>query len=250
MRTIRPRGMAAALATATLCGLASLAGCATHVQNTANYAAPTGYPAVITARPRIVLVYPFSLDPAIVQLDPSMLAHLEGDSGSSDPGLQRAETAQDVTATITETLVAAFNKMGLPSRAAAPGEPPPPGAVVVQGQILKVTAGNAARRTLIGFGAGKSEVVAQVGVLRALPSGQLQPLESYRGDSSSGRTPGLGLGAASAAAGHIGMAVAGSAAGTIARHRTGLEREAANLGKQVASDIGQFFTAEGWIEAK
>jgi hypothetical protein len=178
------------------------------------------------------------------------MARLEETSGTTDPAAQRAEVAYSVTSTITETLVDAFTRMGLPSRAASPGEPPPPGAIVIQGQVLKVNGGNATRRTLIGFGAGKSEIEAQVGVLRALPGGALQPLESYAGDATSGRTPGLGLGAASAAAGDVGMAVAGSAVGTVARSQTGLEKEAANLGNKVASDIGQFFAEEGWITPK
>ncbi len=231
-------------------GLLTLAGCTTHVSNTANYAAPTGYPTVVGQRPRIVIVYPLGLNPDAVQLDSGMMERLDENSGVADPAVERLRIADSVTRTMTDTLVTAFTSMGLPSRVAAPWEIPPPGAVVIQGQVLKVNAGNATRRTLIGFGAGKSEVSAQVGVLRALPGGRLQPLESYAGDSTSGRTPGLGLGAASAAAGEVGVAVAGTAAGAIARSRTGLEKEAANLGDKFASEIGQFFAQEGWIAQK
>ncbi|MCB8874715.1 DUF4410 domain-containing protein [Acidisoma silvae] len=225
-------------------GLLALTGCATHVQNTANYAAPTGYPAVIEKRPDIVLVYPFTVDPAQVQLASGVLAKLQ--SKGQNPDAKRAEIAQSVTATITQTLVEDVTKMGLPSRAAYPGEAAPPGAILIHGQITKINAGNAARRTMIGFGAGASQVEADVSVLRALPGGMVRPLESYHADATSGRTPGLALGAAGAAS-HVGLAVAGMAAGTVQRSRTGLEPEAANLGDKVASNIKQFFASEGWI---
>lgn len=225
-------------------GLLALGGCETHVQNTANYAAPTGYPSVIERRPDVVLVYPFAIDPEQVQLATGILAHLH--SNGQDPAVKRAEIAQSVTATITQTLVEDVTKMGLPARAAYPGETAPPGAVVIEGNVTKVVAGNAARRTVIGFGVGESDVVASVNLLRALPGGQMRPLESYSGDATSGRTPGLALGAAGAAS-HVGLAVAGMAAGTVARSRTGLEPEAANLANKVAGDIRQFFTSEGWI---
>ncbi|MCB8880361.1 DUF4410 domain-containing protein [Acidisoma cellulosilytica] len=225
-------------------GLLALAGCATHVQNTANYAAPTGYPSVIERRPEIVLVYPFTVDPAEVQLASGVLAKLN--SSGEDPNAKRAEIAESVKATITQTLVEDVTKMGLPARAAYPGEAGPPGAVLLQGQITKIAAGNAARRAVIGFGAGESQVEADVGVLRALPGGLVRPLESYHADATSGRTPGLALGAAGAAS-HLGLAVAGMTAGTVARSRTGLEPEAANLGNKVAGQIRQFFASEGWI---
>jgi hypothetical protein len=226
-------------------GLLSLAGCATHVQNTANYAAPTGYPAVVERRPQVVLVYPFAVDPAEVQLPSGVLARLN--SEGQDPVAERVTIADSVRSIITNTLVDAFTRMGLPARAAYPGEAPPPGAVFVQGQITRINAGNSTRRAVIGFGAGESQIEAGVNVARALPGGLVRPLESYSADATSGRTPGLALGAASAAAGHVAMAVAGSAAGTAARSRTGLDQEAENLGKNVATDVGQFFASEGWI---
>lgn len=224
-------------------GLLSLAGCATHVQNTGHYAAPPGFAGAI--RPQIVLVYPFAVDPAEVRLASGVLAKLN--SNDEDPDTKRAEIAQDVQGEITNTLVDAFSRMGLPSRAAYPGEVPPPGAIIIQGQIVKINAGNAARRAVIGFGAGQSQVEANIGVLRALPGGRLRPLESYHAKATSGRTPGLALGAAGAAAGHVAMAAAGAAAGTVKRSHTGLDQEAENLGKEVASDVGQFFASEGWI---
>ena len=112
---------------------------------------------------------------------------------------------------------------------------------------MRVDAGNATRRAIIGFGAGKSEVFADVQVLRAEPGGYLRPLQTYNADANSGRTPGLALGAAGAAAGHVAMAVAGATAGTVARQRQGLPKDGENLAKKVATNIGSFFATQGWI---
>ena len=232
------------LAMATLLGVA---GCSTHVRNTGNYAPPVQDTGQRIPRPAEVVVYGFTIDPNSVQLDSGIRARLEAMSGSADPQAERQQLAYQITSAISETLVDAINRMGLIAVPAAAGAPARPGDVLIQGQIVRVTAGNATRRAIVGFGAGKSEVYANVQVLRAEPGGYAQPLQTYDANANSGRTPGLGLGAASAAAGHVAMAVAGSVAGTVARQRSGLAKDAENLAKKVATNVGDFFAAQGWI---
>jgi hypothetical protein len=227
--------------------LLMVAGCSTHVQNTGTYVAPVQYSGQQMPRPREVLVYDFTIDPNTIQLDSGMKARLEAMSGSADPQTERRELAYEVTSAISETLVDAINRMGLIAVPAGPGSQRQPGDVVIQGQIVRVNAGNATRRAIIGFGAGKSEVFADVQLLRAEPGGYVRPLQTYDANANSGRTPGLGLGAASAAAGHVAMAVAGSVAGTMARQRSGLGKDAEDLAKKVATNVGNFFAAQGWI---
>ncbi|WP_419757402.1 DUF4410 domain-containing protein [Acidisoma sp.] len=224
-----------------------LAACSTHVQNTGTYVVPVQESGRATPRPSEVLVYGFTLDPDIIQLDSGVKARLAAISGSSNPPAERQELAYEITSAISQTLVDAIDRMGLPAVAASPGEQPRPGDVLIQGQIVRVTAGNATRRTLIGFGAGKSQVYANVQVLRAEPTGDNRLLQTYDANANSGRTPGLGLGAASAAAGHVAMAVAGSVAGTVARQRSGLAKDAEDLAKHVATNVGDFFAGQGWI---
>jgi hypothetical protein len=227
--------------------LLGVAGCSTQVQNTGTYVPPVQSSGQPIPRPRDVLVYGFTIDPNTIQLDSGMKARLEAMSGSTDPQAERQELAYEITSTISDTLVDAINRMGLTALPAGPGARPRPGDVVIQGQIVRVTAGNATRRALVGFGAGKSEVYADVQVLRAEPGGYVRPLQTYDANANSGRTPGLGLGAAGAAAGHVAMAVAGSVAGTVARQRSGLAKDAEALAKTVATNIGDFFAAQGWI---
>ncbi len=243
LRSLRLLALAASL---------GIAGCSAHVQNTGTYVAPAQsaggqYPGQAIPRPREVLVYAFTIDPNTIQLDSGIKARLEAMSGSADPQAERLELADQITSAISETLVDAINRMGLIAVPAGPGARARPGDVLIQGQIVRVTAGNATRRAIIGFGAGKSEVYANVQVLQAEPGGYARPLQTYDANANSGRTPGLGLGAASAAAGHVAMAVAGSVAGTVARQRSGLAKDAADLAKKVATNVGDFFAAQGWI---
>ena len=72
-------------------------------------------------------------------------------------------------------------------------------------------------------------------------------LQTYSASSNSGRTPGLGVGAASAAAGHAAAAAAGTVAGTASRARSGLPRDGEHLADSAAVSLGQFFSQQGWI---
>jgi hypothetical protein len=241
--------LGAAMLEATILGAVALgaAGCATQVRNTGTYVPPAQYTGHQIPRPREVLVYGFTIDPNTIQLDSGVKARLEALNGSADPQAERQKLAYQITGTISETLVDAINRMGLPAVAVAPDAVPAPGDVLIQGQIVRVNAGNATRRAVIGFGAGASEVFADVQVLRAGPGGYAQPLQTYDANANSGRTPGLGLGVASAAAGHVALAVAGSVAATAARERTGLARDAQDLATKVATNVGDFFANQGWI---
>ncbi|HTI00317.1 MAG TPA: DUF4410 domain-containing protein [Acidisoma sp.] len=231
-----------------IAGLLALTGCGTAAQNDASYVAPPSQGGAQLPRPRTVLVYPFTIDPKTVQLDSGMKARLEALAQAPDPAAERRKLATEVQEAISETLVDAINRMGLHAVPAGTSAPAP-GDVLIEGQILRVESGNATRRAVIGFGAGQSAVYGSAAVLQLGADGQVHPLQSYDADANSGRTPGLGLGAAGAAAGHVAMAVAGAAAGTVSRERTGLARDGETLAKKVATNIGTFFAAEGWIAA-
>ena len=241
VRSVRPLRL---LAIAALLGIA---GCSTHVQNTGTYVPPvqeTGRP---MSRPAEVVVYGFTINPNTIQLESGIKARLQAMSGSTDPQAQRQQLAYQITGAISDTLVDAISRMGLTAVPARPGLAPRPGDVLIQGQIVRVVAGNATRRAIVGFGMGKSEVYANVQVLRALPGGYAQPLQTYDANANSGRTPGLAVGAAGLAAGHVALAVAGAVAGTVARQRTGLAKDGEDLAKKVATNIGNFFAGQGWI---
>ncbi len=222
----------------------AFAACATRVDDTGNYIATQSGPPL--PRPAEVLVYDFVVDWRSVQLDQGLRARLERQNG--EPSEDQQAVASDVQAAVAETLVEQIRAMGLRAVRASPSTRPRPGDVIVGGQIVRVDAGNATRRNLIGFGAGKSEVFANVDVYEAGKGERNRLLRTYDADANSGRTPGLGLGAASAAAGNVGLAVAGTAIGTASRYRTGLPQDGEHLAKRVAVNLGEFFAQQGWID--
>ena len=221
-----------------------LAACATSVENTQTYVAGQSGPPL--PRPAEILVYDFVVDWRSVQLDQGIRARLERQNG--EPSEDQQQVAAEVQAAIAETLVEQIKAMGLRAVRATASTRPRPGDVIVGGQIVKVDAGNATRRNLIGFGAGKSEVFANVEVYEAAKGERNRLLQTYDADANSGRTPGLGLGAASAAAGNVGLAAAGTVVGTASRYRTGLPQDGEHLAKRVARNLGQFFSQQGWID--
>ncbi|MGH7057625.1 MAG: DUF4410 domain-containing protein [Acetobacteraceae bacterium] len=204
---------------------------------------------LVEPRPARVLVYDFVTDWQSVSLDSGLAARIERETGGTSVARQQQAIAAEVQKTISDALVRDIEAMGLRAARATEATPVGRNDLLLRGRITRVSAGNQTRQRLIGFGAGQSEIDASA-ALFAAPSGQPPVLlERYAAASTSGRTPGLGLGAASAAAGHVGAAIAGTAAGATSRARSGLSAEAKRLASRLAHNLGQFFHAEGWIPA-
>lgn len=235
-------------AIAFVLALLVLGACATKVQNTGTYVPTAGSGQATLPRPGTIYIDTFALDPSTVQLDSGLRAKLQRAAQNGDSSAQEQQAlAMDVQSAISDTLVQAITKMGLNAVEAAPGAAPQPSDVVVQGQVTKITAGNSTRQNIIGFGAGKSEIFANVQVFTVQPDGSLQVVQTYTGSSNSGRAPGLGVAGASAAAGNVALAVTGAVAGTVSRARSGLGRDGEDLAKEIATNLGTFFEGQGWM---
>ena len=228
-------------------GLLLLSACATKVHNTGTYVPTASMGMGTLPRPSAIYIQTFALDPATVQLDSGVKARLQRAIKGDDGAATQQQLTSDVQSAISDTLVQAITKMGLNAIAAAPGDMPQPNDVIIQGQVTKITAGNATRQNLIGLGAGASEIFANVQVLTVQPNGSSQTVQTYSATSNSGRTPGLAVAGVGAAAGNVAIAVTGAVAGTISRARSGLGRDAEAMAKQVATNLGTFFEGQGWI---
>ncbi len=139
-------------------GLFALGACATHVQNTGTYVPPPSMGMRTLPPPHKVYVTDFVVDPATLKLDAGVRARLRREFKGEDPRANREELTREVQSAISDTLVQAIDAMGLKTELVAQGTVPPPGNAVIRGEIVKITAGNQTRRTLIGFGTGKSEI--------------------------------------------------------------------------------------------
>ncbi|CAH2601309.1 conserved exported protein of unknown function [Rhodovastum atsumiense] len=230
-------------------GLALLvSACATHVRSTGTYGAvATGAP---LQRPEIVLVEEFAVDPSEVHLDTSLRARLTRGLEGTQPDTRRAQEAARVRGVAAATLVGRIQAMGLPAAVVAIGTTPHERAVLVRGQVVDIDEGNRTRRTLIGFGAGKSVVGADVQVYYAAPGQRPALLQTFEADVDSGRMPGMattmGVGAA---AGHLATSAAVSGGLHVAseNRKADPEDQAKKLGNCVADALGAVFRREGWI---
>lgn len=116
------------------------------------------------SRPSRVIVYDFDVTYAKVLLDPSIPKQIaRGRTPVSEAEQQVALSAADVLA---RTLVDAILELGLPAERGYGAPVPKQGALVIDGQILRIDEGSRRKRTTVGFGAGKSSLETQVQVYR------------------------------------------------------------------------------------
>ncbi len=226
-----------------------VAGCSTRVQSTGTYVAPMQDAAVPLPRPRKVLVADFSADWNSVQLEQGIATRLQRQMSGADPTAEQQRTSLEVQQAVSEALVENLRKMGLPAERAAEGAMPGGTDLVIRGQIVRINEGNRTRRLAVGFGAGKSDVQAQVQVYYLRPDAPPQLLQTYDADANSGRRPGLAMGGAMAAgSGSVAPVVIGGALGIHGEtKKAGVAGEGERLGDRVAYNLAQFFVQQGWI---
>jgi Domain of unknown function (DUF4410) len=223
----------------------AVAGCAKgHV--TATETVQTG----LLPRPAQVVVSDFAVRPEEVKLDRGVSAQLQRAASSDTPSEKMMEAARATQAALTQTLVKKLVSYGLPAAPIASGVVPPPGSLLVQGQIVSVDEGNRTRRTLIGLGAGKSSVSADAQLYYAVDPAQPLFLQSFTGEADSGRAPGaaetMGVGAATDRIVTSAAMTAGTHAVGEVRH-TSDEANADKLAEALAKQIGTYAVGQGWI---
>jgi len=222
--------------------------CATRVASSAPSQSPE---ATSVQRPRRVLVADFQVDPGAVRQDQAIGIRLQRSMDGGNAEAARGAIAAEVQSAISDTVVEALSKAGLPAEHAIPGAVYRPGDLVVAGRVLRIDEGNRTRRLGIGFGAGKSIVEARAELYAVVPDGPPVLLQTYDGKSDSGRKPGMAIGASLAVAqsdAALGaLSVVTNVSGEV-RH-TPVGKEAASLGHRLATDIGGFAAERGWISA-
>ncbi len=233
---------------ALLCVLLLTAGCATRVSSSSPVPTPE---AANLPRPSRILVTDFVVDPGAVVQDQGVGPRLQRQLSGGSPMAAQDAIAGDVQSAISDTVVAALNRAGLPA-APAPAAPVyRPGDLILTGRVTRIDEGNRTRRLSIGFGAGKSIVQAVAELYAVVPGGPPVLLQTYDGSADSGRKPGMAVGASMAVANSAPAMGALSGITNISgeRNRTPVGKEAASFGSRLASNIGQFAADRGWIPA-
>ena len=233
---LRRRGWLLAL------GCTLLAGCNTRVT-------PTGAPAaVLLPRPTMIVVDDFVIDADAVRVDPGIGGVARREMSGQDVTQAQAAATDAVRDAVRDTLIKSIAGMNLPVQPG--GAPAPAGAYVeIRGDVLSINEGNRTRRTLVGFGAGRSSVQATTHVYYMTPGAPPQLLQTYDASAESNRTPGLGIGAASAAAGAVAGAAANAGAHVATIGSSDVDADAKRLAERLASNLGSLFAQQGWIPA-
>lgn len=152
-----------------------------------------GSPAGVAPKARPVVVHDFAYDAAQVKSDPGPLPGLQGPAqlilqprrSEEPPQEKAARLARLLSETIAEELTA----RKIPTTRQPRGMPLPADGLVVDGEFLQVDEGNRLRRAMVGFGAGASEVLAQVSVFD-LAQSRDQPILVYGTGKGSRPMPG------------------------------------------------------------
>ena len=220
-----------------------LASCGpTKVQTTEQYAGKL-------PRPDRILVYDFAASPDEVKLDRGLSAEIARAVEGTPRNADELKIGHAVSGALAKELVKEIQGFGLPAERAA-GIPPTSGnALLIHGQIVSIDEGNRTERVVIGLGAGRTNVKANVQVFEMTAEGK-QKVEQLQADAKSGRKPGMaemmGIGAvagtlATSAAVSGSMSAAGEASWET------VEADARRLAKNVAKELKQFFVEQGWI---
>jgi hypothetical protein len=199
------------------------------------------------ARPNRIWVYNFVANPDDMPADSS----IRGSVGapSTPPTAEQLEEGRKLGALIAADLVVDINAMGLSAVQAGPGSSPQVGDGVIRGYLVSVQGGSTAKRLVIGFGAGTSEMDTVVEGYSVTPQGW-RKLGSGTLTSSGSKTPGLVVPAAVAiaTANPIGLIVVGGAKiYSEASGRSGLEGRAKATADEIAVQLKIRFQDRGWV---
>lgn len=196
-------------------------------------------------RPERVLVYDLAVTPDEVKLDSGLSAMaVEAMKGSSRTE-QEVKTGHDVAAALSKHLVKEIQDMGLPAQRADGPPSEDPNDLSILGHFLSIDEGNRTARVVIGLGAGRTDVKAEVQLYQN--STMIEELEA---DSKSGRNPGaaetMGVGAAT---GNLltSAVVTTGVQGASEAFVSSVESDASRAAKQIAKKIMPFFVRQHWI---
>lgn len=181
--------------------------------------------------PRPVVVHDFAFDLADLHTDSSAMSGREGPAkrilGSVQPTETPAQKAARFAELLSSTIASELTNLKIPASRQPRGTPLPADGLVVGGQFVQVDEGNRLKRAIVGFGAGETEVLAQV-VIYDLAQSRDQPILVYGTGTGSKPMPGavVTMNPYAMAARYV-----------LSRNAT--EKDVRKLGKQIATDLAQ-----------
>jgi hypothetical protein len=198
-------------------------------------------------RPDHILVYDFIATAGDVPADSSLTG--QNVQPLSTQTAEEAEAGQQLGAQIAAQLVEEIGNLGLPALRAPKGTKPRLNDIVIRGYLLSVQEGDAAKRVVIGFGAGASELETAVEGYQMTAQG-LRKLGSGTLNAGGGKSPGAALGVVGfiATANPVGLIVGGGmkAYGEMSGSSK-LEGRAKATAQEIIEQLKPRFQQQGWI---
>lgn len=199
-------------------------------------------------RPAKIVVYDFVADPADVPGDSALAVQ----SGEKTPA-QNADaikSGNELGSGIATQLVQQIRDMGLPAEKATPQTKLKINDIVLRGYLVSVMQGDAAKRVVVGFGYGASELETAVEGYQMTAKG-LRKLGSAKVKAVGNKTPGGTLGAVSmiANANPAGLIIGGAVKGYgEISGSSKVEGLAKSTAKVISEQLQKRFKEESWIE--
>jgi hypothetical protein len=198
-------------------------------------------------RPNRIWVYDFVASPGDIPADSAIAGRISAPRKPPTP--EQIATGNQLGGLIAQELAADIQARGISAVRAGPGSAPQVGDGVIRGYLVSVEGGSAAKRFVIGFGSGKSEMDTVVEGYQMTPQG-LRKLGSGTLSSSGAKTPGAVVPAAVAiASGNpVGLIVVGGAKiyGEVSGKNT-LQGRAKATADAIAEQLKIRFQDRGWI---
>jgi hypothetical protein len=225
-----------------MCAAAVLAGCASTKVTERNRAVYEKLP-----RPNQILVYDFAATPAEVPSDSDLSRQVAAPATPETE--EQLALGRQLGMGIAAQLVDDIREMGLPAVRGVPGMTLQVNDIVIRGYLVSIEEGGTAKRMIIGFGAGGSELTTVIEGFQMTPQG-LRKLGSATTGAKGGKGPGAAVGAATwlitgSPIGLVvggGMKIYGEASGSAK-----IEGRAKKTADEISDALKKRFKEEGWI---
>lgn len=198
-------------------------------------------------RPENIWVYDFAATPADVPAESSLAGRHTEHTTPQTP--EQIDLGKKLGAEIAAHLVAEIRAMGMPGERGSDTSATRTNDIVIKGYLLSVDQGSAAKRILVGLGAGSSELRTAVEGFQVTPQG-LRKLGSGDLDATGNKTPGAAVGLATLVATHNPLGLIVSTGMKVYDEKTGKDKiggRADQTAKEIAEQLKKRFAEEGWI---
>src|SRR5262249_39115007 len=204
-------------------------------------------------RPERIAVLPFAVSAGDVTENQAIGERIKDSFLSSTASERQLEIGHKVSDRMADDLVSGIRALGLSADRVDRNAVLAPGTLVIDGRFTRVDEGNRLRRLVIGFGAGQSDVDAEVEVDLQTASGRDTVL-AFSTDARSAPMPGAAvtMGAGAAAQGGVTAAsvAASGGVGALKEGRASVDSDAGHTAKQIVAYLSEFFARQGWISAE